>query len=95
MMPVFHWSMTLGNVAIVAALLGSSRAIVVALVGSARAVVMPIREHLEEHDILWEDYNERTGGHYRRRSGRGSPPEPSDYYREHRLSERKAEPEQI
>lgn len=47
------------------------------------AIVQPVREFLSEHDILWEDYNLRTGGAYRRRTGRGAPPDPEDFYRDH------------
>jgi hypothetical protein len=46
-------------------------------------VTEPFREFVREHDLLWEDYNIRTGGSYRRRTGRGNPPEPEDFYRDH------------
>jgi len=53
----------------------------------AKEVIGPVREILSEHDVLWEDYNIRTGGEYRRSTGRGAPPEPEDYYRKHHRRE--------
>jgi hypothetical protein len=46
-----------------------------------RALTAPIRQFLSEHDVLWEDYNYRTGGKYRRTTGRGAPPDPEEFYR--------------
>jgi hypothetical protein len=48
-----------------------------------RAFTAPLRQFVSEHDALWEDYNIRTGGTYRRATGRGAPPDPEDFYRAH------------
>jgi hypothetical protein len=48
-----------------------------------KAIVSPVRQFMSEHDVLWEDYNIRTGGKYRRSTGRGGPPDPEDFYRAH------------
>lgn len=47
------------------------------------SVVAPVRQFMSEHDVLWEDYNIRTGGTYRRATGRGAPPDPEEFYRNH------------
>ncbi len=47
------------------------------------AIITPLRQFVSEHDVLWEDYNIRTGGRYRRSTGRGAPPEPEEFYRSH------------
>jgi hypothetical protein len=52
-----------------------------------KRIAGPFREFLVEHDVLWEDYNIRTGGTYRRRTGRGDPPEPEDFYRKHQIED--------
>jgi hypothetical protein len=48
-----------------------------------RALTAPLRQFVSEHDVLWEDYNIRTGGKYRRTTGRGAPPDPEEFYRMH------------
>lgn len=53
------------------------------VVTGVKTIVAPIREFMYEHDVLWEDYNIRTGGSYRRTTGRGTPPEPEEWYRTH------------
>jgi hypothetical protein len=40
----------------------------------------PLKELMQEHNILWEDYNIRAGGSYRRASGRGNPVDPAELY---------------
>lgn len=78
-MPTFRWDLTLGNLLVALAFIASSWKVATI----ARVLVAPIREFIDEHDVLWEDYNIRTGGSYRRRTGRGSPPEPLDLSRPH------------
>jgi hypothetical protein len=46
-----------------------------------KAITAPLRQFVSEHDVLWEDYNIRTGGAYRRSTGRGAPPDPEEFYR--------------
>jgi hypothetical protein len=48
-----------------------------------KAILSPVRQFMSEHDVLWEDYNIRTGGKYRRSTGRGAPPDPEEFYRTH------------
>ncbi len=40
-----------------------------------KAIILPLRRfllvHLEEHDLMWEDYTKRYGIHYAARRGRG------------------------
>lgn len=51
------------------------------LAAALHGLTAPLMRFITEHDVLWEDYNIRTGGSYRRSIGRGSPPEPEDFYR--------------
>ena len=53
------------------------------IVHVVKSAAAPFREFISEHDVLWEDYNIRTGGNYRRSTGRGAPPEPEEFYRNH------------
>lgn len=55
---------------------------------AAKALTAPLRQFISEHDVLWEDYNIRTGGHYRRSTGRGNPPDPEEFYRDTQPSDR-------
>lgn len=57
------------------------------IVAVIRLLVAPFRQFVSEHDVLWEDYNLRTGGTYRRATGRGAPPDPEEYYRKHPLDD--------
>jgi hypothetical protein len=52
-----------------------------------RAITAPFRQFVGEHDVMWEDYNIRTGGTYRRAIGRGAPPDPEEYYERLRRSD--------
>jgi hypothetical protein len=47
----------------------------------------PFRQFISEHDVLWEDYNIRVGGVYRRSTGRGAPIDPEEFYRGHKEHE--------
>jgi hypothetical protein len=51
------------------------------LTSAVKALTLPLKQFVAEHNILWEDYNLRTGGQYRRSRGRGSPPDPEEFYR--------------
>jgi hypothetical protein len=62
---------------------GTVLAAISRVASAVRMVVAPIREFMSEHDVLWEDYNIRTGGGYRRTTGRGTPPDPEEFYRKH------------
>lgn len=48
-----------------------------------QALIGPLRQFISEHDVMWEDYNMRTGGSYRRSTGRGAPPDPEEHYKKH------------
>ena len=74
-----QWSFSLGSICLASAILVAAWKITSVI----RLVVNPIREFVAEHNVLWEDYNIRTGGGYRRSTGRGAPPEPEDFYRKH------------
>ena len=67
----------------VAILAGGLAVAVRRIVIFCQSVVAPIKEFVSEHNVLWEDYNIRTGGRYRRSTGRGDPPDPEEYYRTH------------
>lgn len=61
----------------------ASASLLTAVVKAVRAVKYlsaPIRQFLSEHDVMWEDYNIRTGGTYRRATGRGNPPDPEEFH---------------
>lgn len=69
----------------------ASSAVVVAAWKLARVIKLlidPFREIMSEHNTLWEDYNLRTGGSYRRSTGRGAPPDPEEFYRKHPRADR-------
>jgi hypothetical protein len=70
---------------LIAIVIGSSAflAAVWKIAGMVRAMTAPLRQFMSEHDVLWEDYNIRTGGKYRRATGRGAPPDPEEFYRTH------------
>jgi hypothetical protein len=73
-----QWPFLIGVVIAAGALLTAIRKIV----DAGKALAAPLRQFLSEHDVLWEDYNLRTGGSYRRSTGRGSPPDPEEFYRD-------------
>ena len=75
-----QWPLTIGIVIGCGTLLVA----VSRIVGVVKSAVLPIKEFFAEHDVLWEDYNIRTGGQYRRRVGRGTPPDPEEFYRQHK-----------
>ncbi len=82
-MPVFHWDLSLGNLVVALTFIVSAWKVIVVV----KKVVIPVVQVFEEHNVLWEDYNIRTGGPYRRRTGRGAPPEPSEFYRQQSLNQ--------
>jgi hypothetical protein len=71
-----QWPFLLGVVIGAAALISAVRRIV----DATHALAAPLRQFISEHDVLWEDYNIRTGGAYRRATGRGAPPDPEEFY---------------
>jgi hypothetical protein len=81
--PSFQWSISLNTILIAVAIVVS----VWKVSRVAKAVIMPIRQFVSqfvsEHDVMWEDYNLRTGGTYRRAIGRGCPPNPEEFYQHH------------
>lgn len=79
MTPGSWWAVVVGAVVLAGmALEGVKR-----IASTVKMVLAPIRELIQEHDVLWEDYNIRTGGGYRRTTGRGTPPDPEEFYRKH------------
>ena len=76
------WALFVGAVL----LAGAIAAAVGKVVRFAKDLAAPIHEFVGEHDVMWEDYNFRTGGVYRRRTGRGMPPDPEEFYRVHPIS---------
>jgi hypothetical protein len=77
--PSIQWTISLGSILIASSLLAAA----VTISKVAKSVISPIRQFISEHDVLWEDYNIRTGGSFRRNTGRGDPPEPEDFYKTH------------
>ena len=75
--PQFQWSLSLNTVLIASAALAAVWKVSHIL----RLLINPIRDFVDEHNVLWEDYSIRTGGKYRRAVGRGGAPEPEDFYR--------------
>jgi hypothetical protein len=88
--PSFQWSISLNAilvwVAIVVGIWKVSRI--------AKAVMLPFRLYINEHDVMWEDYNLRTGGTFRRAVGRGCPPNPEEFYQRHAGAVEMAPPDQ-
>jgi hypothetical protein len=80
--PQIQWTVSVGSIILAGSVLSS--ALVAARV--VKRLIHPIKEFISEHDVLWEDYNLRTGGDYRRSTGRGGPPDPEEFYRDHRLA---------
>ena len=77
--PHFEFTVSAGNLLLAAAVLGA-----VWKAGRlVKSLSAPIREFISEHNVLWEDYNIRVGGTYRRATGRGAPLDPEEYYRGH------------
>jgi hypothetical protein len=79
--PQSQWAIIAGSVILAGAFLTGLSKIVTGI----KIVVAPLRELMSEHNVLWEDYNIRTGGSYRRTTGRGTPPDPEEFYRSHPL----------
>lgn len=81
--PTFSPTISLGTLLIIASGVATAIVLFSKFIHAMKDLTAPIREHFVEHDVMWEDYNLRTGGHYRRNTGRGNPPEPEDWHREH------------
>lgn len=80
--PLISPTITIGNIIMVASGIIGTIIVGSKLLRAIKELTAPIREHMVEHDVMWEDYNLRTGGKYRRDTGRGNPPEPSDWHRD-------------
>ncbi len=59
-MPIFHWTLSLGDVLIASAILSLIRQ----LGKFAKALYVPIHRYLYEHDTMWVDYVGRKGPTY-------------------------------
>lgn len=70
------WVFLLAMIVFLAIILGALRRLYMIL----KLVTDPIKQFIGEHNVMWEDYNIRTGGDYRRATGRGSPPEPCEFH---------------
>jgi hypothetical protein len=79
MIPLGQWPFLIGVLIFVSAGLTAIWRIGVIV----KRISDPLREIFAEHNVLWEDYNIRTGGSYRRLTGRGRPPDPEEFYRAH------------
>ena len=78
-MPQFQWTISLNGLLIASAILMAAWKLSMLV----RMLISPIRDFVDEHNVLWEDYSIRTGGKYRRAIGRGGAIDPEEFYRHH------------
>jgi hypothetical protein len=81
-MPVFHWTLSLGDLAIASSIV----TLVLQLGKVAKAIYRPAHVLLEEHALMWADFMERKGESSPQARERGLPPLPLVLYRQRHSS---------